>query len=85
MASGAGDLTSLVENEFEATACAMVPEIGEGLKLAREVFLRGTALTGSGSVFFSLVPEGEEPRAYELSARLRERGTESYLCFLIFS
>ena len=79
------DIASLVENDFEATACAMVPEIGEGLVAAREVFPRGTALTGSGSVFFSLVSEGEEPRAYELSARLLERGIESYLCFLIFS
>jgi len=79
------DLASLVENDFEATACAMVPEIGEGLAVARELFPRGTALTGSGSVFFSLVSEGEEPRAYELSGRLRERGIESYLCFLIFS
>jgi len=85
MASGTTDLTLLVENDFESTACEMVPEIGEGLKLAREVFPRGTALTGSGSVFFSLVPEGGEPRAYELSARLRERGFESYLCLLIFS
>jgi 4-diphosphocytidyl-2-C-methyl-D-erythritol kinase len=82
---GAGDLTMLVENDFEETACRMVPEIGEGLKLARDVFPRGTALTGSGSVFFSLVLEGEEPRAYELSARLREFGIESYLCLLIFS
>jgi 4-diphosphocytidyl-2C-methyl-D-erythritol kinase len=83
--SGTGDLTGLVENDFESTACAMVPEIADGLKVARGVFPRGTALTGSGSVFFSLVPEGEEPRAYELSARLQEQGIESYLCFLIFS
>jgi 4-diphosphocytidyl-2C-methyl-D-erythritol kinase len=83
--TGCSDIASLVENDFESTACAIVPEIGEGLAVAREVFPRGTALTGSGSVFFSLVPEGEEPRAYELSARLRERGIESYLCFLIFS
>lgn len=83
--SGSLDLAPLVENDFESTACAMVPEIGEGLRVAREFFSRGTALTGSGSVFFSLVSEGEEPRAEELSARLRERGIESYLCFLIFS
>ena len=83
--AGSDDLASLVENDFESTACAMVPEIAEGLSIAREVFPRGTALTGSGSVFFSLVPEGAEPRAYELSARLRQRGIESYLCFLIFS
>lgn len=85
MRSGAGDLALLVENDFEVTACGIVPEIRDGLTMAREVFPRGTALTGSGSVFFSLVPEGEEPRANELSARLRERGIQSYLCFLIFS
>jgi 4-diphosphocytidyl-2-C-methyl-D-erythritol kinase len=85
MASGTGDLGPLVENDFEPLACAMVPQIGEGLKIAREVFPHGTALTGSGSVFFSLVAEGDESLASELSARLRGQGIASYLCFLIFS
>jgi hypothetical protein len=83
--AGSGDLRSLVANDFERTACEMVPEIGEGLRIARQFFPLGTALTGSGSVFFSLVPEGEEGVAAELSARLGERGIASYLCFLIFS
>jgi 4-diphosphocytidyl-2C-methyl-D-erythritol kinase len=83
--AGSGDLRSLVANDFERTACEMVPEIGEGLRIARQFFPQGTALTGSGSVFFSLVPEGEEGVAAELSARLGERGIASYLCFLIFS
>jgi 4-diphosphocytidyl-2C-methyl-D-erythritol kinase len=83
--SGAEDLRDLIENDFERTASDMVPEIGDGLRIARQFFPQGTALTGSGSVFFSLVPEGEEGVAAELSARLGERGIASYLCFLIFS
>jgi 4-diphosphocytidyl-2-C-methyl-D-erythritol kinase len=83
--TGSGDLRSLVANDFERTACDMVPEIGDGLRVARQFFPQGTALTGSGSVFFSLVPEGAEGMANELSARLGERGIASYLCFLIFS
>ena len=79
------DLRSLVENDFEKTACEMVPEIGEGLRRAREVFSEGTALTGSGSVFFSLVPEGGEQVARDLTERLKAQGITSYLCELIFS
>jgi 4-diphosphocytidyl-2-C-methyl-D-erythritol kinase len=83
--AGSADLRSLVANDFERTACDMVPEIGDGLRIARQFFPLGTALTGSGSVFFSLVAEGEEGVASELSARLGERGIASYLCSLIFS
>ena len=79
------DLRSLVENDFEKTACEIVPEIGEGLRLAREVFPEGTALTGSGSVFFSLVPDGAEHVARDLTERLKAQGITSYLCELIFS
>ena len=79
------DLLPLVENEFESTACEMVPEIGEGLRCARELFPRGTALTGSGSVFFSLVPDDELDRAGVLRERLKAHGVASYLCELIFS
>ena len=83
--SGAGDLRDLVENDFERTASDMVPEIREGLRLAREFFPHGTALTGSGSVFFSLIVDGEEGVVSELSTRLGGQGIASYLSFLIFS
>jgi 4-diphosphocytidyl-2C-methyl-D-erythritol kinase len=78
-------LLSIVANDFETTACEMVPEIGEGLRCAREVFPQGTALTGSGSVFFSLVPDGAEQAARDLTERLQVCGVASYLCELIFS
>jgi len=81
---GGEGLVSLVENDFEATAVEMVPEIGSGLRLMREVFPVGTALTGSGSVCFSLVPNGMEGRASELSNRLGAQGFTSRLCQLIF-
>jgi 4-diphosphocytidyl-2-C-methyl-D-erythritol kinase len=83
--SGSAELSSLVENDFEMTACEMVPEIRGGLQRAREVFPQGTALTGSGSVFFSLVPEGGEQAANDLTERLKADGIVSYLCQLIFS
>jgi 4-diphosphocytidyl-2-C-methyl-D-erythritol kinase len=78
-------LVPLVENDFEATACGMVPEIAEALRLMREVFPVGSALTGSGSVCFSLVPDGMEDSAVVLSKRLTSQGFTSTVCFLIFS
>jgi 4-diphosphocytidyl-2-C-methyl-D-erythritol kinase len=83
--ASSSDLLPLVENDFESTACEMVPEIGEGLRCAREVFPQGTALTGSGSVFFSLVPEDGLDKAGVLRERLKAHGIASYLCELIFS
>ena len=83
--SDEGDLSPLVGNDFEVIACEMVPEIGEGLRRARDVFPQGTALTGSGSVFFSLVPDGAEGIAKDLAELQRSHGVVSYLCELIFS
>jgi 4-diphosphocytidyl-2-C-methyl-D-erythritol kinase len=55
-------LPSLIGNDFEADVCQLVPEVGEGLALARTFFPGTTSLTGSGSCFFSLVPPSEEAR-----------------------
>jgi 4-diphosphocytidyl-2-C-methyl-D-erythritol kinase len=79
------DLLPLVENDFESTAGHMVSEISQALRFMREVFPSGTALTGSGSVCFSLVPDGLEEAALELSKRLTSQGFTSTLSFLIFS
>jgi len=67
-------LPELVQNDFERDAVSMVPLIGEGLERARAVFPRGTALTGSGSAFFSLIPLGGEGRAMALTAELEALG-----------
>ena len=83
--SSGEELLPLVANDFEETACGMVPEIAEALSLMREVFPAGTALTGSGSVCFSLVPDGMEEVAVALSKRLTSQGFTSTVCFLIFS
>lgn len=77
-----GDLLSLVENDFEHVVCNLLPDVREGLRVAREVFGRGTALTGSGSVFFSLIPPGDEGKVSELSARLNGLGIRSYITSL---
>jgi len=79
------DLLPLVENDFESTAAGMISEISDALLLMREVFPEGTALTGSGSVCFSLVPDGMEEEALNLSKRLTSQGVTSTLSFLIFS
>ena len=76
-------LPSLVENDFESTAVEIVPAIGQGLEVARRVFPQGTALTGSGSVFFSLVPPGEEPLANRLIDTMQGVGVTCYLSSII--
>jgi 4-diphosphocytidyl-2-C-methyl-D-erythritol kinase len=83
--SGGLELLDLAENDFESTAEEMVSEIGDALRLMREVFPTGTALTGSGSVCFSLVPDSKKEEARELSNRLSSQGFTSTLSFLIFS
>lgn len=62
------ELGSLVENDFEEAACQLVPEVGEGLALAREFFPM-TTMTGSGSAIVSLVPSGSEARIVEYRHR----------------
>ncbi|MEY4700657.1 MAG: 4-diphosphocytidyl-2-C-methyl-D-erythritol kinase, partial [Pseudomonadota bacterium] len=68
------DLGSLMENDFEEVACQLVPEVGEGLALAREFFPM-TAMTGSGSAIVSLVQSGSEARIDEYQRRAAPCGT----------
>lgn len=79
------DIGPLVENDFEGTAGGMVSEIFDALRLMREVFPIGTALTGSGSVCFSLVRDAQKEEAVKLINRLSSQGFTSTLSFLIFS
>ncbi len=58
------DLAALLQNDFEAVARELVPEVGEGLALAREFFPL-TTMTGSGSAIVSLVSQGSENRISE--------------------
>lgn len=81
--AGRGELVSLVENDFENAVCELEPVIGEGLRAARSVFPRGTALTGSGAVFFSLVPPGGEEEVPKLADKLQGLGVTCHLCSLL--
>lgn len=81
--TGRGELVSLVENDFEPAVCELEPLIGEGLQAARSVFPRGTALTGSGAVFFSLVPPGREAEVPKLADKLQGLGVKCHLCSLL--
>jgi hypothetical protein len=83
VSSGKGEIPSLVENDFEQVVGEMVPVIRQGLQVAREVVPVGTALTGSGSVFFSLLKEGEEGLFEELKARLQPLGVVCYLSDIV--
>lgn len=83
VSSGKGEIPSLVENDFEQVVGDMVPVIRQGLQVAREVVPVGTALTGSGSVFFSLLKEGEEGLFEELKARLQPLGVVCYLSDIV--
>jgi 4-diphosphocytidyl-2-C-methyl-D-erythritol kinase len=76
-------LISLVENDFESVVCEMVPAVAAGLALARRFFPVSTALTGSGSALFSLIPETDHQRMSELSAAATERGYSVYPATLI--
>jgi 4-diphosphocytidyl-2-C-methyl-D-erythritol kinase len=75
-------LCSVIENDFEQAVCELAPEVAEGLALARRYFASSTSLTGSGSAFFSLVPEGEEGAMSKLSIAAREAGYSVYPCSL---
>lgn len=55
-------IVNLLANDFERDVVSFVPEVGEGLTIARRFFPRSTSLTGSGSAFFSLVSSDMEHR-----------------------
>ncbi len=71
------DVGSLIENDFEEVACQLVPEVGEGLALAREFFPM-TTMTGSGSAIVSLVTSGSEALIGEYQRRAAPRGIVLY-------
>jgi 4-diphosphocytidyl-2-C-methyl-D-erythritol kinase len=75
-------VSSVIENDFEPAVCELAPSVGEGLALARRYFPATTSLTGSGSAFFSLVPEGQEGAMSELSSVAQGRGFSVYPCTL---
>ncbi len=77
-----GALGSLIENDFEAAVCEVAPAVAEGLELARRYFPGLTSVTGSGSAFFALVPEGQESAMSKLITTARERGYSAYPCTL---
>lgn len=71
-------LCSVIENDFEGAVCELAPEVAKGLALARRYFPASTSLTGSGSAFFSLVPDGQEGDMSELSIAAQEGGYSVY-------
>jgi 4-diphosphocytidyl-2-C-methyl-D-erythritol kinase len=81
--SHGGDLLSLVENDFEEAVCEMEPSLGEALQRAREIVPRGTALTGSGSVFFSLLGHGKDDLYPTLVERMEPLGVTCHLCRIV--
>lgn len=66
-------LEELLHNDFERDVAGLVPEVGQGIALARQFFPRTTSLTGSGSCFFSLVRVEEEHRIDSYRRALEEK------------
>jgi 4-diphosphocytidyl-2C-methyl-D-erythritol kinase len=77
-----GEFFELIENDFETCVCEMVPEVAEGLRLARDLFPRSTALTGSGCALFSLALPGEADRVEDLLSSARQQGLGVFRCSL---
>lgn len=77
-----GALPTLIANDFEVDVCRLVPEVGEGLAIARSFFPHTTSLTGSGSCFFSLVPPSDEDRTAACVGALKARGMAVYVAGL---
>jgi 4-diphosphocytidyl-2-C-methyl-D-erythritol kinase len=70
-------LQQIVENDFENEVIGMAPSVGIGLEVARRFFPGSTAVTGSGSAFFSLVPPGQEGKVPALEQELQKFGVQA--------
>ena len=55
----------------------------EALERARGVVPRGTALTGSGSVLFSLLRTGQDALYHRLVDRMEGLGVRCHLCQIV--
>ncbi len=67
-------VAELVHNDFESCVVELAPSVGEGLRIARRFFPVGSGVTGSGSAFFSVVPDGAGDKVDELERELERLG-----------
>lgn len=73
-------IPELVENDFERCVVALAPSVGRGLEVARRYFPIGSGVTGSGSAFFSVIPEAEQGKVVELEQEISSLGIRVKLC-----
>ncbi len=71
-------VAGLIENDFERVCVEFRPEVGRALGLARSIFPKTTAMTGSGSAIFSLVEPGQEGQIDVLERVMRAAGMDVY-------
>lgn len=68
-------LDSLFVNDFEPYIRQFMPQLGDQLDVARDFFPL-TSFTGSGSVFFSVVPHESVPRISEYRKEVEKFGVD---------
>jgi 4-diphosphocytidyl-2C-methyl-D-erythritol kinase len=78
-------LITLIENDFETAVCELAPEVARGLAYARQFFPRSTAVSGSGSAFFSLVPPEDAAQVDALCSAVRAAGYTVHRCSFVDS
>jgi 4-diphosphocytidyl-2-C-methyl-D-erythritol kinase len=71
-------VADLIENDFERVCVEFRPEVGRALGLARSIFPKTTAMTGSGSAIFSLVEPDQEGQIEVLERVMRSAGVDVY-------
>lgn len=78
-------LLTLIENDFEGAVCELAPEVARGLQHARQFFPHTTAVSGSGSAFFSLITPGHADQMDALCCALRTAGYTVHQCSFVDS
>lgn len=73
------NIVGVLANDFERDVVSFLPEVGEGLAIARQIFPHTTSLTGSGSAFFSLVSGDMEHRIPALMSDLQARQMATHI------
>jgi 4-diphosphocytidyl-2-C-methyl-D-erythritol kinase len=71
-------LQQIVANDFEDEVVRMAPSVGVGLEIARRFYPKTSAVTGSGSAFFALVPPGQEGSLTALEQELSGVGVRVF-------
>ncbi len=73
-------VSGLVDNDFERCVVTLAPSVGWGLEVVRRYFPLGSAVTGSGSAFFTVVSDADGGKIRDLEQELSTRGVSVRRC-----